>query len=242
MGTVRRELRSPSGHVFRRDGANGPVWYAKYRMPTGRQVKRRIGPAWTGRGRPAAGYVTKRLAETWLRDVLDEARRGTLPGSVKTGATFADAAAEFLRYVEQDRACKPSTLCDYRSSISHHLLPAFGEMRLEDITEQHIERWRTTLGTQRRGALSNRSKNKLLVVLHGVMRRAMKVWGLPINPVAGVERYPQRGPDRQRGRPRRTQSDRPAQRHRAPTTPSAQRATSHASSAATTTPARDHTQ
>ena len=115
-------LHSPSGQVFRRDGANGPVWYAKYRLPTGRQVKRKIGPAWTGRGRPPTGYVTKRLAEAWLRDVLDQARRATLPGSVQTGATFADAAAEFLRYVEQDRTCKPSTLRDYRSSINHHLL------------------------------------------------------------------------------------------------------------------------
>jgi integrase len=192
MATMRPEVRSPSGHVFRRDGASGPVWYAKYRLPTGRQVKRKIGPAWTGRGRPPAGYVTKRLAEAWLRDVLDRARRGTLPGSVQTGATFADAAAEFLRYVEQDRTCKPSTLRDYRSSINHHLLPAFGQMRLEDITAQHIERWRTTITSDRIGALSNRSKNKLLVVLHGVLRRAMKVWGLPVNPAAGIERYPQR--------------------------------------------------
>jgi hypothetical protein len=30
--------------------------------------------------------------------MLDEARRGVLPGMVRTGATFADAAAEFLRY------------------------------------------------------------------------------------------------------------------------------------------------
>ena len=34
-----------SGHVFRRRGARGDVWYAKYRLPDGRQVKRRIGPA-----------------------------------------------------------------------------------------------------------------------------------------------------------------------------------------------------
>ena len=94
-----------SGHVFRVDRSRGPVWYAKYRLPDGRQVQKRIGPAWTERGRPPAGYVTKRVAETWLRDVLDQARRGSLPGMVRTGATFADAAAEYLRYVEQDRGC-----------------------------------------------------------------------------------------------------------------------------------------
>jgi len=30
-----------------------------------------------------------------------------------TGATFADAAPKLLRYCEQDRGCKPSTLRDY---------------------------------------------------------------------------------------------------------------------------------
>ena len=34
-----------SGHVFRREGVRGPVWYAKYRLPDGRQRQRRIGPA-----------------------------------------------------------------------------------------------------------------------------------------------------------------------------------------------------
>ncbi len=76
----------------------------------GRQVQRKVGPAWTERGRPPAGYFTKRTAEDWLRGVLDEARRGTLPGLVKTGVTFSEAADEWLRYVEHDRDRKPSTI------------------------------------------------------------------------------------------------------------------------------------
>ncbi len=99
------EVSTASGHVFRRDGKRGPVWYAKYRLPDGRQAQKRIGPAWTGKGRPADGHFTKRTAEAWLRELLHEAERGTLPGATRTGATFADAAAEWLRYVEHDRAC-----------------------------------------------------------------------------------------------------------------------------------------
>jgi hypothetical protein len=91
----------------------GPVWYAKYRLPDGRQVQKKLGPAWTERRRPPSGYFTKRLAEEWLRSTLDEARRRALPGMVRTGATFADAAAEWLRYVEHDRGRKPSTLAGY---------------------------------------------------------------------------------------------------------------------------------
>lgn len=35
-------------------------------LPDGRQVQKRIGPAWTERGRPPAGYFTKRTADAWL--------------------------------------------------------------------------------------------------------------------------------------------------------------------------------
>lgn len=121
--------RIPTGHVFRVERARGPAWYAKYRLPDGRQVQKKLGPAWTERGRPPAGYFIKRLAEAWLCEVLDEARRGVLPGKHRTGVTFADAAAEYLRHIEQDRGRKPSTLRGYRSAISVHLLPAFGGWR-----------------------------------------------------------------------------------------------------------------
>src|SRR5262249_18364771 len=116
--------RSPAG-CLRVERKRGPVWYAKYRLPDGRQVQRKIGPASTGRSRPPAVYLTERAAEAWLRDLLHEAAGGTLPGMVQTGVTFADAASEFLCYAERDRGCKPSTLCGYGSTIEAHLLSAF---------------------------------------------------------------------------------------------------------------------
>ena len=99
----------PTGFVFPRDGARGTVWYAKYRLPDGRQVKKRIGPAWTGRGRPPAGTYTKRTAEDWLRGVLAEARRGTLHGMVRTGATFEDSCEDYLRWLEDRHAIQGVT-------------------------------------------------------------------------------------------------------------------------------------
>jgi len=177
--------RPISGHVFRVERKRRPVWYAKYRLPDGRQVQKRLGPAWTERGRPAAGYFTKRTAEAWLRDTLDEARRGTLPGMVRTGATFADAAAEWLRYVEHERACKPSTLEDYRQMV-RTLNASFGSRPIESITRQDLERW-TAVTTAERG-ISNRTLQKYLVALNGIFKRAMRVWNLPRNPAAEVER------------------------------------------------------
>jgi integrase len=174
----------PTGHVYRVERARGPVWYAKYRLPDGRQVQKKIGPAWTERGRPANGYFTKRLAEDWLRETLAQARHGTLPGMVRTGATFADAAEEYLRYVREDRGRKPSTLRGYRSVIEAHLLPAFGQMAVEDITTEAIESWIATY----KGL--PRSRNKLLIQMHGILRRARKVYGLPSNAAAEVEKFP----------------------------------------------------
>src|SRR5436305_11437401 len=133
-------MQRVSGHVFRLERKRGPVWYAKYRLPTGRQVQKLVGPAWTERGRPPAGYFTNRTAEDWLRTVLDEARRGTLAGMVRTGATLSDAITEWLRYCEHERACKKSTLTEYRHS-AERILRDLGDIPIEDVTPELLEQW-----------------------------------------------------------------------------------------------------
>jgi hypothetical protein len=123
----RRDMSSASNDRVERAGMRSTA------CPTVAKSRRSSAPAWTERGRPPAGYLTKRLTENWLRSTLDEARRGTVPGMVRTGATFADAAAEYLRYIGEDRVRKASTVEDYRSIIRVHLLPAFGDATLETI-------------------------------------------------------------------------------------------------------------
>jgi integrase len=59
---------------------------------------------------------------------------------------FADAAAEWLRYIEVDRARKPSTIAGYKVIVRSQLLPAFGEMPIESITTPVVERWLASLG------------------------------------------------------------------------------------------------
>ncbi len=162
---------SVSGHVYRFEGKRRPVWRAKYRLPDGRQVKKTLGPAWTARGRPPAGYYTRRTAETWLRLTLAKAADGTLPGMVSTGVAVADACAGYLRYIEQDRSRKPSTLRDYASIFRNHVLPHLGDLRLEDLTPDRVERWAATeIDPNRR--MANRTREKTITVFHGVMERA----------------------------------------------------------------------
>jgi len=91
-----------------------------------------------------------------------------------------------LRYVEHDRERKPWTLRGYRSVIDAHLLPAFGKLAVEDVTTEAIETWVAKLES------SMRTRNKLLILLHGILRRARKVYGLPFNAAAEVEKFPQR--------------------------------------------------
>ena len=176
------QAAAPSGHVYRFEGRRGPVWRALYRLPDGRRVHKTIGPAWTQRGRPTAGTFTKRTAEAWLRDVLDEARRGTLPGMTKTGVSFAAACADYLAHKESDRRLKPTTLRDYGSIVKAHLVPAFGDLAVEDLTTDMVEDWKLTLD------MSNTTKIKVLTVLFGVMERARKRHRLPVNPIRDVEK------------------------------------------------------
>jgi integrase len=69
----------------------------------------------------------------------------------------------------------------YRSRVEGRLIAAFGAMRAADITALQVERWRATL------PVSPRMKNKLLTELHGIFKRAIKMYGLTVSPAAAVE-------------------------------------------------------
>lgn len=183
--------RSASGHVRLAERRKGPVFYIKYRLPDGRQEQRALGPAWTGRGRPPIGYYTRRTAEQALREALADGQRGRLRRPEPSGATFEDAAAEWLRWVEVDRGRRHSTVSNYRNVVRNQLLPALGaDTPLEAITTDHIDRYRIGLATD--GRLAARTINKRLLILHAIFRRAQRVFALQANPVTPVERQPTR--------------------------------------------------
>jgi hypothetical protein len=106
---------------------------------------------------------------------------------VRTGATFADAAAEWLRYVEHDRMRKASTVATYRSLLGSRILPAFGELPIESITVEMIESWIASVDRM------PATRVKLLTIVHGIFKRARKVWGLNVNPAVDVETPPGSG-------------------------------------------------
>jgi hypothetical protein len=105
----------------------------------------------------------------------------------RAGPTVADACAEYLRSIDQERQRKPSTLRDYDSMFRNHILPHLGEIPLEDLTAERVERWGATeIDPDRQ--LANRTREKTITVFHGCMERARKLHRLPFNPVADVEK------------------------------------------------------
>ena len=149
---------SVSGHVKLAKRKHGDQWYVKYRLPSGRQVEKRLGPAWSGRGPRPPGYHTRKSAEAQLAAILTDARRGALPDpGARSGRAFADAVAEWLRYTEHERGRKRSTLRDYRNAANGQLLPEFGaETPLEEITARRIEAYRGPAFDRIRGFASYR--------------------------------------------------------------------------------------
>lgn len=179
---MHRKPNPISGHVFVVQRKKGEVWFSKYRLPDGRHVKKRL--------REKADGWNRRRAEAALQEILVEARRGTLPGLVKTRVTFKDAANEWLRHGEVERGIKPSTHRDYKSAVNRHLIPAFGDMKIEDVTTKTIERWRARQVTD--GKLPRRTANKLVAILHGIFERARDEYELEIKTRRSLARVRER--------------------------------------------------
>jgi integrase len=190
-------LREPqiNGHVFRKARKSGDRWMAKWRDAEG-QHQVVLGRAWTKRGRPPEGYLTKQGAQRELDLILADARRSRLMNRPRrsNAVTFDEAAQEWLRYVEHDRKRRASTVNDYRWIVERRLLPEFGSDALGSVTTERIDAWRSGLvaagGLADGEALSARTINKYLGVMHSILKRAQRVYGLAANAAAWAERQP----------------------------------------------------
>jgi integrase len=192
-------VSSVSGHLQVVQRAQGRVWVALWRDAGGRH-KRTLGPAWvkpngaTARGatkwRAADGtkpdgFLTPREAEDELRALLAGATRSTQPRA--RVRTFGDACDEWLRYVEHDRQRRSSTVSDYRNTVRLYLLPQLGaDTPVARITTDDIDAFREQLLDD--GHLSRRTIQKILVLLHGILKRAKRKKWIDTNPAEDAER------------------------------------------------------
>lgn len=192
-----------SGHVKLVERARGDQFYLKYRTPSGKQLERKLGPVWTERSRPPAGYFTRKMADAELAALLTDLRRGEVPDpGDRSGKTFADAREEWLRYCRDDRGLEETTLRDY-GNTARALTEEFGaDAPLYAIDEDRVESYRTKMlageVVARRGgytvveredgqAISRRSAQKRLVLLGGIFKRARRLKWITVDPTADIE-------------------------------------------------------
>ena len=119
----------PTGALVVVARSDGPVYEAKWRRG-GRQVKRRVGPAWLERGaggkdwrprrgRMPAGFLDEKRATVRMAELIaehEQRERAIEAGERERqehGVTFRVVATEWLEYLERERGAKPSTLSDY---------------------------------------------------------------------------------------------------------------------------------
>src|SRR4051812_23664633 len=121
--------------IVRANGMDQPYWEWKARV-NGRQVKRRIGPAWLIRddaatgwlpapGRCPEGYMTRDDALVAMRDAIatwqgEQAMAQARALVVDEPTTFAEVAQRWLCRAER-RGRKVSTVTDYRYAIGVYL-------------------------------------------------------------------------------------------------------------------------
>ncbi len=166
MGTVRR----------RRNG----VWFVDYIAADGRRVREAIGP----------GEENCRLARKILSQREAEATLGQhriLPGSTPRFAEFAD---DWLRR-QRVRGLRPATIVSCEGTVTLHLRPAFGEMRLGAITRTAVDDFVTARLED--GTVSPTTVAYMLRILKAILADAVERGHLAENPAARCT--PPRGDD-----------------------------------------------
>jgi hypothetical protein len=88
-----------------------PVWVMRYRLPSGKDSSKVLGAAWTKRGRPPSGYLTRGDALLKAEAFVEEQSTENLSAR----CTFRAAVDEFTRYCAEEKGLRGSTLHGYGS-------------------------------------------------------------------------------------------------------------------------------
>jgi integrase len=125
--------------------------------------------------RKSKTHATREKAKAWgdadERRVFDElaaGRFGRQPGAVPTLAEFAPRFVE--EYVRANRH-KASGVADKQSILEHHLLPAFGTRRLDEIDTPSVQRLKAKLAA---AELKPKTVENIMSVLRKLLRVAVE--------------------------------------------------------------------
>jgi integrase len=147
------------------------------KLPSGRWQASYVWPKSSGQRHCApTTFDAKRYADGWLRarwtDIQREqwtepvAPRGAVP-------TFASFAADWMA----TRPLRGRSAREYRSVLGGHLLPAFGALRLDQITPRAVAEWHGSYGQR-----TPSTRAKAYRVMHAIMTTAVEYEIIAANP------------------------------------------------------------
>jgi integrase len=207
---------NPTSRPFIRERSTGCFWYGKWSR-NGQPVIRALGRAWVEpdgdggwrrrRGRAPEGFLTEPMAaERMLSLVRDHDAEQTLlerdaEERRRRGVTFRELAGEYLRWLEDIKGAKPSTLRDHRlllaepgtayrrgSGVSRGLvMAALGDRPAREVTTREVEELLRSIAST---GVAPRTVNKTRQLVCAVFNYGMRpsTYGLGFNPATHADR------------------------------------------------------
>src|SRR5450755_1104086 len=158
-----------------------------------RKRGKRFEVRWTEGGRKLSrGFLRAEDARAFDVDIKRRKQLGALaPGIIQSRKTLAEFVEEewWPRYAIPNLA--PDTRRRYLEVWSVHLLPRLGDYELREITPMAVEDFREQMSRAKVGAPTQR---KALMLLQGILRRAVVRGLIPVNPAQLVDKPKQRPP------------------------------------------------
>lgn len=174
--------RPATGQVVERVGKFGTAFALRFRAYGRRE--------YVTLGSTADGW-TRAKAEDELANVLADVRRGLWKPHVLEPAeapaevpTFHHFASRWLAAREPE--LRPKTISDYKWALELHLLPFFKSHRLDEITVEEVDRYRSVKLQEAR--LAPNAVNKTIVRLAQVLEVAVEYGHIERNPAKGKRR------------------------------------------------------
>jgi integrase len=118
--------------------------------------------------------TSKTASERWGEELIRTKIATTLapPVVIKEVPTFEEFAPRFVEGHCVANRHKPSGIEDKRSKLRVHLLPAFGTMRLDEITSEDVQRLKVRLLSR-----SPKTVNNIMTTLRSLLKTAV-AWGV----------------------------------------------------------------
>jgi integrase len=141
-----------------------------------------------GRGRRVTigTYRLRRLAEEAERRAKDEIQSGTFASKQdQLPATLTVADVVDVWFATKRLNVEPNTATGYESAIRLHLLPALGDLPVDALTHDELQR---QVNTWRNDGMGAQLLKRCVMILRGALTNAVRRGLIPFNPAEGIEK------------------------------------------------------